>query len=72
MKRTTVHVFNAGEIPEALSVCKYLRHHQIDAVIVTKHAVQISPDHKQEAVTEILKGYRWGWDKEQPEGDMNR
>ena len=41
MKRSTVHVFSAGEFGVAFSVCRFLKHHGVDAVIVTKHAVQI-------------------------------
>ena len=65
MKRTTVHVFNAGEFSVASSVSRFLKHHTIDAVIVTKHAVQIHPDHEQKAAR-VLPNYRWGWERSQP------
>jgi hypothetical protein len=64
VKRKTVHVFNAGEFALALSVCRYLKHHSIDAVLVTKHAVQIHPDHEEKAAG-VLPEYRWGWDRKQ-------
>ncbi|MCC6366881.1 MAG: hypothetical protein IT165_25445 [Bryobacterales bacterium] len=66
MKRTTVHVFNAGDFSVALSVCKFLKHHGVDAVVVTKHAVQIHPNHEQQT-TEVIPAWRWGWDRK-PEG----
>lgn len=69
MKRTTVHVFNAGEFALALSVCKYLKHHGVDAVMVTKHAVQVHPDHQRKA-NEVLQVYRWGWDRNPEGGDV--
>ena len=62
MKRSTVHVFNAGEFGLAFSVCGYLKHHGVDAVLVTKHAVQIHPDHQQKA-NDVLPAYRWGWNR---------
>lgn len=62
MKRTTVRVFNAGEFGLAFSVCKYLKHHGVDAALVTKHAVQVHPDHEQRAA-EVLPKYQWGWDR---------
>lgn len=64
MKRSTVHVFNAGEFGVAFSVCRFLKHHGVDAVIVTKHAVQVHPDHEQKAAS-VLPDYRWGWDRSQ-------
>ena len=33
VKRKTVHVFNAGEFALALSVCRYLKHNGVDAVM---------------------------------------
>ena len=65
MKRSTVHVFTVGELGLALSVCRFLKHHGVDAVIVTKHAVQIHPDHEQRAAA-VLPSYRWGWDSRAP------
>jgi hypothetical protein len=62
MKRITVHVFGAGEFGLAFSVCRYLKHQGVDAVLVTKHAVQIHPEHHQKA-SEVLPAYRWGWDR---------
>jgi len=62
VKRTTVHIFAAGEFGLAFSVRNYLKHHGVDAVIVTKHAVQIHPDHEAKAA-EVLPQYRWGWDR---------
>ena len=64
MKRATVHVFNAGEFCVAFSLCRFLKHHGIDAVIVTKHAVQIHPHHEQKAAS-VLPDYRWRWDRSQ-------
>ena len=65
MKRETIHVFPAGEFSLAFSVCRFLMHHGVDAVIVTKHAVQIHPDHRQPAA-DALPAYRWGWDRPVP------
>ena len=62
MKRTTVHVFASGEFALADSICRFLKHHGINAVVVTKHAVQIHPDHEQKAAA-ALPAYRWGWDR---------
>jgi hypothetical protein len=64
VKRKTVHVFSAAEFALALSVCRYLKHSGVDAVMVTKHAVQIHPDHEQKAAG-VLADYRWGWDRRQ-------
>ena len=64
MKRATVHIFNAGEFVLGFSVCRYLKHHGVDAVLVTKHAVQVHPDH-QETAAQLLSNYRWGWDRKQ-------
>ncbi len=64
MKRETVHIFNAGQFSVARSVCRYLKHHGVDAAVVTKHAVQIHPDHAAKA-KEVLPNYRWGWDRKQ-------
>jgi hypothetical protein len=69
MKRTTVHVFNAGDFAVAQSVCKFLKHHGVDAVAVTRHAVQIHPDHEPQA-TEALPAWRWGWDRKPEGGDV--
>jgi len=62
VKRKTVHVFGAGEFALAFSVCRFLKHYGVDAVIVTKHAVQIHPDQEQKAVA-ALPAYKWGWDR---------
>ena len=62
MKRKTVHVFGSGEFAVALSVCRFLKHHGVNAVIVTKHAVQVCPDHEQKAAA-VLPAYKWGWDR---------
>ncbi|MBZ5619884.1 MAG: hypothetical protein LAQ69_14345 [Acidobacteriia bacterium] len=62
MKRTTVHVFSAGNFALTFSVSKYLKHHGVDAVLVTKHAVQVHPDHEPKAAA-VLPQYRWGWDR---------
>lgn len=62
MKRTTVHVFDAGEFAVALSLCRFLKHRGVDAVVVTKHAVQIHPDHAERAAA-ALPAYKWGWDR---------
>ena len=66
IKRITVHIFERGEFAVAWSVCRFLKHHGVDAVVVTKHAVQIHPDHEQK-VHELLPAYMWGWDRK-PEG----
>ena len=62
MKRVTVHVFDSGQFADAVSVRKFLAHHGVDAVVVTKHAVQVRPD-QQVLVAEVLPKYRWGWDR---------
>jgi hypothetical protein len=62
VKRKTVHVFGAGEFALAFSVCRFLKHHGVDAVIVTKHAVQVHPDQDQKAAA-VLPAYKWGWDR---------
>ena len=71
MKRITVHVFKAGEFGLAFSVCRYLKHQGVDAALVTKHAVQIHPDHQQKA-GEVLPAYRWGWDRAPLPGEEAR
>ena len=63
-KRTTVHIFERGEFAVAWSFCRFLKHHGIDAVVVTKHAVQVRPD-QQEKVHELMPVYRRGWDRKQ-------
>lgn len=60
-KRATVHVFNAGDFAVAHSVAKFLKHHGVDAVVVTKHAVQTHPAHEQKT-REVLPDWKWGWD----------
>ena len=62
MKRHTIHVFRAGEFTNALSLTRFLKHHGVDAGIVTKHAVQVHPDHAQQAAA-VLPDYKWGWDR---------
>ncbi len=62
MKRVTVHVFDKGQFPDALSVRKFLAHHGVDAVVVTKHAVQVRPG-QQVLAAEVLPKYKWGWDR---------
>jgi len=62
MKRTTVHIFGAGEFAVALSLCRFLKHRGLDAVVVTKHAVQVHPDHARKAAA-ALPDYQWGWDR---------
>ena len=64
MKRTTVGVFSPAEYGMALNIRKYLAHHGVDVVVVTKHAVQVHPDHTARAA-EVLPQYRWGWDRPQ-------
>lgn len=77
MKRTTVHVFDAGDFAVAHSVAGFLKHHGVDAVVVTKHAVQIHPAHEAKT-KEVLPAWRWGWHwtpeqrrvmERQPEGE---
>jgi hypothetical protein len=68
LKRTTVHIFERGQFADAMSLRRFLAHHGLDAVIVTKHAVQVRPDHEVRAA-ELLPTYRWGWDRnEEKEG----
>jgi len=62
MKRATVHIFQGGQFTVAWSLCRFLKHHGVDAVIVTKHAVQVHPDHQEKAAA-ALPRYRWGWDR---------
>jgi len=62
VKRTTVHIFGKGEFADALSLSRFLKHHGVDAVIVTKHAIQVHPDHQLRAA-EVLPKYMWGWDR---------
>jgi hypothetical protein len=68
VKRTTVHVFGKGEFPDAFSLRKFLLRHGIDAVIVTKHAVQVRPDQEVQAA-EVLPKYKWGWDRKKEGSD---
>ena len=42
MKRTTVHIFERGQFVDAMSVCRFLKQHGVDAVVVTKHAIAVS------------------------------
>jgi hypothetical protein len=44
VKRTTVHIFERGQFVDAMSVCRFLKQHGVDAVVVTKHAIQVHPD----------------------------
>lgn len=62
MKRITVHIFSAGDFAIAWSVCRFLKQRGIDAVVVSKHAVQVHPDHEQKAAA-ALSAYQWGWDR---------
>jgi hypothetical protein len=62
VKRITVHIFGAAEFAVALSLCRFLKHNGIDAVLVTKHAVQVHPDQVQKTAT-VVPAYRWGWDR---------
>jgi hypothetical protein len=62
VKRITVHIFGAGEFALALSLCRFLKHHGVDAVLVTKHAIQVHPDHDQKTAA-VLPAYKWGWDR---------
>jgi hypothetical protein len=62
MKRVTVHVFNSGQFADANSVRKFLEGHGVNAVVVTKHAVQVRPD-QQVLAAEVLPKYTWGWDR---------
>jgi hypothetical protein len=71
VKRATVHVFGAGDFGVAFSLCRFLKHHGIDVTIVTKHAVQVHPDHQQRTAA-ILPEYRWGWDRAPLPGEEAR
>jgi len=62
MKRATLHVFEAAEFAVAFSVYRFLRHHSINATLVTKHAVQVAPDQAQNA-SRLLPTWKWGWDR---------
>ena len=62
MKRTTVHIFGAGDFAIAWSLCRFLKHRDVDAAVVTKHAVQVHPDDEQKAAA-ALPSYKWGWDR---------
>jgi hypothetical protein len=31
-------------------------------VVVTRHAVQVHPDHEQKTAA-VVPAYRWGWDR---------
>jgi len=64
MKRTTVHIFEKGEFAEAHSLVRFLKHHGVDASLVTKHAVQVHPEHAVKAA-EVLPKYKWGWDRQE-------
>jgi hypothetical protein len=44
----------------AMDVADYLAHHGIDAKLVSKHAVQIHPDHHEKAL-ELGERYTWEW-----------
>lgn len=69
MKRTTVHIFSSGDFAVALSLCRFLKHRGLDAVLVSKHAVQVHPDDELKAAA-ALPSYKWGWDR--PEGKCPR
>ena len=62
MKRTTIHIFEKGQFADAVSVRKFLVDHGVDAVVVTKHAVQVRPD-QEVLAAEVLPKYKWGWDR---------
>jgi hypothetical protein len=62
MKRTTVHIFGAGDFAVALSLCRFLKHRDVDAVVVGKHAVQVHPDDERKAAA-AMPAYKWGWDR---------
>ena len=64
MKRTTVHIFERGQFVDAMSVCRFLKQHGVDAVVVTKHAIQVHPDDVVKAA-EALPKYKWGWDRKE-------
>jgi hypothetical protein len=64
VKRITVHIFKAGELSVAHSIHNFLKRHGVDAVVVTKHAVQIHPDHMQKAA-DVIPAWKWGWDRKE-------
>ena len=66
MKRVTIYVFAQGEFADALSLTRFLKARGVDAGIVTKHAVQVHPDHAVKAA-ELLPKYKWGWDRKKEE-----
>jgi len=72
VKRTTVHIFERGQFVDAMSVCRFLKQHGVDAVVVTKHAIQVHPDDVVKSAG-VLPTYKWGWDrkeeKEMPKRD---
>ena len=69
MKRITVHVFERGHYVDADSLAKFLKHHGVDATVVTKHAVQVHPDHAARTA-ELMPQYKWGWSRKK-EGEKN-
>jgi hypothetical protein len=47
-----------------MSLCGFLKHHGIDATVVTKHAIQVHPGHALKAA-EVMAKYKWGWDRKE-------
>jgi hypothetical protein len=62
IKRSTLQVFDPGELGLANSIAAFLRHQGLDAVVVSKHALQVHPQHEAMA-REAVKQYKWGWQR---------
>lgn len=59
-----VNVAIQNKFLEAQSLVDYLAHYGVDVKLVSKHAVQVRPDHQQKA-EELLKDFKWGWKNKQ-------
>ena len=70
-KRATVHIFNQGELVVAMSLARFLKWRGFDAVVVSKHAVQVLPDEHQRAM-EATRDYKWGWDRKESKSNETR
>ena len=64
VKRATVHIFERGELVVAMSLMRFLKWRGFDAVLVSKHAVQVLPDEHERAMA-AARDYRWGWDRKE-------
>jgi hypothetical protein len=57
-KRTIVAV--SDKWTDAWQMLRYLKHHGIDAKKVSKHSLQVVPEHEQQA-KKLMEKYRWDW-----------